>query len=103
MTRRFGCALTLRAADVDEYRRRHDAIWPEVTAELKSQEITSSSLFVDPANDRVFGYLETEGADSADPPSDTSLAWWKFMSDLMPTGADGAPAQVRLAEAYHFE
>jgi L-rhamnose mutarotase len=48
MTRRFGFALTLRAADVDEYRRRHDAIWPEVTAELKSQEITSFSLFVDP-------------------------------------------------------
>lgn len=103
MTRRVGFALTLLAVDVNEYRRRHDAIWPEVTADMRSQEITTFSLFVDPANDRVFGYLEMEEADFVDLPSETSLAWWKFMSDLMPTGADGAPAQVRLAEAYHFE
>ena len=70
---------------------------------MKRQGITSFTLFVDPANDRVFGYLETEGADTFKRPNATSLAWWEFMSDLMPTDEDGAPAQERLFEVYHLE
>ena len=50
------CSLNPGAAD--EYRRRHDAIWPELRALLRESGVRNYSIFLDPDINTVFAYPE---------------------------------------------
>ena len=62
MTKRFGLTLQLRddADAIAEYRRYHQDVWPEVTAELRS--IGIERMFIYLLGRRLFQYIETSDA-----------------------------------------
>jgi L-rhamnose mutarotase len=55
---RVGFVMRLLAGNEEEYRRRHDQIWPEMAAELKAAGARNYSIFL--RGDELFGYLEVE-------------------------------------------
>ncbi len=46
----------------EEYKKRHDAIWPELEALLKETGIEDYSIFLDEETNSLFGVLKIEDA-----------------------------------------
>ena len=55
---RYAFKMFLNPGEAHEYRRRHDAIWPELKALLSETGVRNYSIFLDPDTDTLFAYLE---------------------------------------------
>lgn len=60
--RAFGLTLCLQddSAKISEYRRYHEAVWPEVTARLRECGVLQMQIFL--RDRRMFMYLVTDDA-----------------------------------------
>jgi L-rhamnose mutarotase len=88
----------------DEYKRRHDAIWPELSALLKEAGISNYSIHLDRETGALFGYLELtvpHGMDAL-PEHPVMKRWWQHMKDIMRTNPDGSPVALPLVEVFHL-
>ena len=87
-----------------EYIRRHDAIWPELSALLKAAGVSNYSIHLDPETGVLFGYLEHRPDDTmAELPRDPVMQkWWAYMGDSMRTNPDGSPVSVDLIETFYL-
>ncbi|MDB5975294.1 MAG: rhaM [Nevskia sp.] len=81
-----------------EYKRRHDAIWPELVALLKGAGISDYSIHFDAETNALFAVLWREDGHGMERLSESPLMrrWWSYMADIMETAPDGAPITVPL-------
>jgi L-rhamnose mutarotase len=89
----------------EEYRRRHNPIWPELEAVLKSHGAHNYSIFLDRASGRLFAYVEIESVDRWNSIAQTEICrkWWKHMRDIMPSNPDNSPISLELEDVFHLE
>ena len=95
--------VRVRADRIDEYRERHQAVWPEMLAALREAAWRNYSLFLAP-DGRLIGYLETEdfeAARAAMEATDVNARWQEEMSELFESGE--APVFARLEEVFHLD
>ena len=90
-----------------EYVRRHDEIWPELTAVLKEAGIVNYSIWRD-GDGTLFGYYEClRGAEEAarvQAQSPVVAKWDAYMKDVMVMDPDPVTgAQPRLVQAFYME
>lgn len=87
-----------------EYRRRHDAIWPELVALLRQSGISDYSIHLDPETLILFGVLwRTDDHRMDDLPRHPVMQrWWQHMADIMETGRDNEPVAVPLVTVFHL-
>jgi L-rhamnose mutarotase len=87
-----------------EYRRRHDAIWPELAALLKEAGIRDYSIHLDPQTGILFATLwRTEDHAMAYLPAHPVMQrWWAHMADVMATNPDGSPMVTPLIPMFHL-
>ncbi len=87
-----------------EYIRRHDAIWPELSALLREAGVSNYSIHLDRETNTLFGYLERgEWHGMADLPKHPVMQkWWAHMGDIMRTNGDGSPVAIDLAEVFYL-
>eukprot|EP01037_Dinobryon_pediforme_P045156 gene45156-57472_t len=102
---RYGFRMFLNPGMAEEYKRRHDEIWPELVVLLKSSGISDYTIWLDEDTHVLYASLKrrpdhrmTEMA--ADP---VMRRWWDYMKDLMRTHADGAPVAEPLREVFHLD
>ncbi len=88
-----------------EYQKRHDEIWPELTALLKDSGISEYSIFLDTETLSLFGVLNIEDATkSAELPSYPVMQkWWAYMGDIMESNPDNSPVSVSLKEVFYMK
>jgi L-rhamnose mutarotase len=88
----------------DEYKKRHDAIWPELKSLLKTTGIEDYSIFLDEETNILFGVLKVEDTLKLDelPHHPVMRKWWNYMKDLMETNEDGSPVSVRMSEVFYL-
>ncbi|MEM9196701.1 MAG: L-rhamnose mutarotase [Pseudomonadota bacterium] len=100
---RHAFVMTLNPGHAAEYKRRHDAIWPELSALLREAGITNYSIHLHAQSGQLFAYMERarsfDGAALKTHP--VMRRWWEAMRDLMQTHPDGEPVVVDLAEMFH--
>lgn len=86
-----------------EYIRRHEAIWPDLSALLTAAGVSNYSIHLDRETGVLFGYLErSEGHTMADLPRHAVMQkWWAYMGDIMRTNPDGSPVAVDLVETFY--
>jgi len=95
----------VRPERLDEYRERHERVWPEMRDALAKAGWGNYSLFL--AGDGLLvGYLETEnyqGALEAMDATDVNKRWQAEMAGYFIS--DGPPDQsfVRIAEIFHLD
>ena len=101
---KYAFRMQLNPGAADEYRRRHDQIWPELAALLKDAGISDYSIHLDPETDALFAVLwRAEDHRMDDLPSHPLMReWWAHMADIMATEADGAPVAVPLVPMFHL-
>ena len=104
MTERYAFKMRLHPSMADEYRRRHDAIWPELADLLKSAGISNYSIHLDAGSGTLFAYLERTADHTMDdlPDHPVMQRWWQHMKDIMATNPDGSPVVEPLAEMFHL-
>ena len=86
----------------EEYRDRHNPIWPELEAVLKSHGVHNYSIFLDPETSRLFGYVEIEDEArwAAIARTGACQKWWAYMADIMPSNPDHSPESTDLQEVF---
>ena len=102
---RYAFKMFLHPGQRDEYKRRHDQIWPELTALIKQAGVANYSIHLDAETNTLFAYLERperHGMDAlaADP---VMRRWWARMRDIMAANPDGSPVAVPLEELFYME
>ena len=97
--------MQLHAGQEAEYTRRHNPIWPELEATLKSHGVRNYSIYLHPATRQLFAYAEVEDEARWQAIAGTRECqrWWDFMRDIMDTNADSSPAAVDLREVFHLQ
>jgi L-rhamnose mutarotase len=97
-------AMQLHPGQRDEYRRRHDPIWPELAAVLTAHGVSSYSIFLDEDTNVLFAYAEVADEAQWDAVADTDVCrrWWAHMTDLMATNEDHSPVSRDLVEMFHL-
>ena len=88
----------------DEYKKRHDAIWPELKTLLKETGVEDYSIFLDEKNNILFGVLKIENALKLDelPHHPVMKKWWSYMKDIMESNPDDSPVSVPLKEVFYL-
>lgn len=101
---RHAFVMRLNPGQEAEYRRRHDAIWPELAALLTQSGISNYSIHLDPETNLLFGYLERRDDHTmADLPQHPVMKrWWAHMGDIMATNPDGSPVALPLTEMFYL-
>ncbi len=101
---KYAFRMQLNPGMADEYRRRHDEIWPELLGLLKGAGISDSSIHLDPATHALFAVLlladDHRMDDLAFEP--VMQRWWAHMSDIMATRPDHAPLAVPLIPMFYL-
>jgi L-rhamnose mutarotase len=87
-----------------EYRKRHDAIWPELEALLREAGISDYSIHLDEETNALFGVLWRSDGHKMDalPNHPVMRRWWAHMADIMETKPDNEPVVVPLETVFHM-
>ena len=96
--RRFGQVLGIRPECIDEYKRYHARIWPEIEGAIRAAGIRNYSIFL--SGEQLFGYYEYHGPDEEYETRMQRLAeaprmreWWDLMEPMQipdPARPEGA-------------
>ncbi|NVO24357.1 L-rhamnose mutarotase [Donghicola mangrovi] len=101
---KYAFRMTLNEGQLDEYRRRHDEIWPELVTLLKDAGVADYSIHYDAETRVLFGVLwRREDHGMADLPSHPVMQkWWAHMADIMETHPDNEPVAIPLETVFHL-
>lgn len=88
----------------DEYKKRHDEIWPELQSLLKDTGISEYSIFLDEKTNSLFGVMKAVDPAKLDdlPSSAVMQKWWKYMGDIMESNPDNSPVSTSLKEVFYL-
>ncbi len=101
---KYAFKMQLNAGQKDEYIRRHDAIWPELSALLHEAGVSDYSIHLDEETNLLFGVLwRTQGHGMADLPNHPVMQkWWAYMADIMVTKPDNEPVATPLTLVFQM-
>lgn len=88
----------------EEYKKRHNQLWPEMKELLKETGISSYSIFIDPADSSLFAVLHVEDRQDLTDLGTHPLMqkWWNYLADIMETNSDNSPVQLPLQEVFYL-
>lgn len=88
----------------DEYRRRHDAIWPELVDLLHDAGISDYRIFLDEGTGALFATLHLAEQNKRDalPGHPVMKRWWDHMADIMEVEPDNKPREWPLTPMFHL-
>jgi L-rhamnose mutarotase len=103
---RVAFILKVRAEKLDEYKRRHAEVWPDMLLALRETGWHNYSLFMRP-DGLLFGYLETPDFDRARDEMakrDVNARWQAEMAPFFES-LSGRPdeAMLPLEEVFHLD
>jgi L-rhamnose mutarotase len=104
MMERVAFKMKLFPGQVQEYKRRHDALWPELRSLLKETGIHEYSIFLDEETLSLFGVLKIDKPESLDqlPSHPVMKKWWAYMKDIMESNTDDSPVSIPLKEVFYL-
>lgn len=99
---RVAFKMQLLAGYAVEYKKRHDALWPELQSLLKDAGVSDYSIFLDEDTNILFACLTVTDRNNLANLSNEPVMkkWWFYMKDIMETNADHSPVTVDLKEMF---
>jgi L-rhamnose mutarotase len=97
--------MKLKAGCEAEYKRRHDEIWPELSAALREAGISDYSIFLDEETLTLFAVRREADSDKVGALKNHPVVrrWWDYMAALMEVNPDNEPISTELKEVFHLE
>jgi L-rhamnose mutarotase len=107
MANKVAYTMKLKLGAADEYKRRHDEIWPEVVALLHEHGFSDYSIFLDEQTSTLFAVYQASSTTTAtnDALSQTDIIqrWWAYMTDLVEFNEDRMPITHPLKMVFHMD
>lgn len=111
--KRYGSVIGLKADKVEEYKRLHAAVWPEVLKMISACNIRNYTIYLRKLDDgryTLFSYFEYTGADfaadmakmAADP---VTRKWWGVCMPCQQPLADRREGEwwADMQEVFHWD
>ncbi|GAB3641500.1 L-rhamnose mutarotase [Spirosoma arcticum] len=97
--------MKLKPGTETEYERRHDEIWPELSATLTEAGIRDYSIYLDRSTGTLFAVQKRLASHTADalPMLPLMQRWWAYMADLMETNPDFSPMVTPLERVFRLD
>lgn len=97
--------MYLKPGCKEEYRKRHNAIWPELKQLLKENGVNNYSIFLDEETNVLYAYQEISGEASSQDLGENPIVqkWWAYMADIMDTNPDNSPISIPIEEVFHMD
>jgi L-rhamnose mutarotase len=97
--------MKLHKGSEEEYKKRHDEIWPELEKELHQAGISDYSIYLDEETLTLFAFQKLGENNTADNLPNTEIVkkWWAYMADIMETNPDNSPVVKPLKEVFHMD
>ncbi len=101
---KYAFCMQLKPGNVDEYRRRHDDIWPELVELLKKAGIEDYTIHLHPSTLQLFGLLTRTPNHTMGslPDHPVMKKWWDHMADLMECNPDNSPVVEDLTQLFYM-
>jgi L-rhamnose mutarotase len=101
---RIAFKMKLYPGFAEEYKDRHDELWPDLKTLLKEKGVSDYSIFIDYETNSLFAVMKVTDVKLLDELSDSPVMqqWWQYMSDIMETNADNSPERITLKEIFHL-
>jgi L-rhamnose mutarotase len=97
--------MTLKEGKLEEYKRKHDEVWPEISEILRFSGVTNYSIYYDKKDNTLIEYMELTDDNTFDQMEEleTIKKWNIFMKDLLVTKSeeDASPIVDELLEVFH--
>ena len=104
-TEKFAFRMFLNPGQAAEYQHRHDTIWPELVALLRSAGVSDYSIYLDAEHHVLFAVLRRVPGHRMDslPADPVMQRWWAYMADIMRSNPDGSPVVEPLPCLFHLD
>ena len=106
--KRYGMVIRVRPEKFDEYKRLHEAVWPDVRNQITECNIRNYSIYL--KDGLLFSFFEYHGSDSAadmarmaaDP---ITQEWWKHCEPCQEPLSTRAPGEwwANMEEVFHWD
>lgn len=97
--------MHLHPGQSEEYKRRHDALWPDLADLLKATGIGHYSIFLDEETNTLFGVMDIENPAALEdlPKHPVMQRWWAYMGDIMASNPDNSPVSTPLKQVFYLK
>lgn len=97
--------MRLNPGMAEEYKRRHDEIWPELVELLHEAGVSDYSIFLDEETNTLFGVLwrRNDHTMTALPGHPVMQRWWAHMAHIMAANQQKEPVSKSLRLVFHME
>jgi L-rhamnose mutarotase len=97
--------MKIKAGHEEEYKQRHNPIWPELESALINHGVTNYSIFLDQESTTLFAYAEIDDLTNWQKIAKTDVCkrWWSYMAPVMEVNEDNSPKTEDLDELFHIE
>ena len=97
--------MKLNPGMLEEYKKRHDDLWPELHKLLKDNGLSEYSIFFDEETNILFAFQKQAGDKGSQDLGKTEIVkkWWKYMADIMETNPDNSPVSKELVEVFYMD
>lgn len=102
---KYAFKMKLHDGKLDEYKKRHDEIWPELILLLKDAGVSDYSIHFDVQTHILFGVLWRTNSHTmaALPDHPVMKRWWAHMADIMQTHSNNEPVATPLLTVFHMD
>lgn len=97
--------MQLNPGQKEEYKRRHDQIWPELKALLLEAGIRDYSIFLAEETNTLFAVLKRTADHTMEtlPTHEIMRRWWEYMAPIMETHPSNEPVARPLEQVFHMD
>ena len=88
-----------------EYKKRHDAIWPELKKAISESGVYDYSIYLDEETLTLFAVQKVKPGSNPDKQKDMEIVrkWWDMMADIMDVNPDNSPVCTDLPCMFHMD
>lgn len=97
--------MKLKPGMAEEYKKRHDEIWPELAELIRESGVYDYSIFLDEETNILFAVQKLRGEGGSQDLGTNPLVrkWWNYMADIMETNPDNSPVSMSLREVFYLK
>lgn len=97
--------MKLKPGFAEEYKRRHDEIWPELKKAISESGVYDYSIYLDEESLSLFAVQKVRDGGNPDAQKEMEIVrkWWDMMADIMEVNPDNSPVCVSLRPMFHLD
>ncbi len=97
--------MKLKPGFEEEYKKRHDEIWQELSDALHQAGVRDYSIYLDRPTGFLFAVQKRTATHTANELPNLPIVkkWWAYMADIMDTNPDNSPVAMDLECVFHLE